>query len=383
MGRFVLDGVLEAGMSDLKGVEALRGLAAIGIATYSWLWAIGVTTTPPAANLYLLYDLYFVISGFVISQIYRARLTSVREASRFVLLRFARVYPLHVAVLLVLLAFQTAGGSGYAIGSLAEFLANLAMLQGFGVIDPAAWNAPAWFISAEFGVSILFALLCLADIPRSASGLGALALCVLLALWLLGGRPEGLQSDGAGMLLRGFAGFMLGVLTQAVRRADWVGRWRREQSALSSTTWEVAALSAAIGFIAVSPPVTHAVAPPIFAALVFILSATGGVIRKLLDRGPAQALARISFGVFMCHWLLAGAVRNIAAAPRIASLSIDALGPAEAAALATPLYLLAVIALAVVAERWVERPTRDAMRAWIDRRNRGYAARARRRSNVV
>ena len=76
MRRFALDGVLEAGMSDLKGVEALRGLAAIGIATYSWLWAIGVTTTPPAANLYLLYDLYFVISGFVISQIYRARLTS-------------------------------------------------------------------------------------------------------------------------------------------------------------------------------------------------------------------------------------------------------------------------------------------------------------------
>jgi peptidoglycan/LPS O-acetylase OafA/YrhL len=303
-----------------------------------------------------------------------------------VLLRFARVYPLHLAALLLLLAFQTASalaGPGVEMGSLAEFLANLSMLQGFGVIEPGSWNAPAWFISVEFGVSILFALLCLVDIPRSAAGLGALTLCVFWALWLMGGRPEGLSADGAGMLLRGFAGFMLGVLTQAARASAWASRWRRDQGVVISTIWEIAVLAAAIAFIAGAPPVSHAIGPLVFAALVFIFSSTGGAIRRLLERGPAQALARISFGVFMCHWLVAGAVRDIAASPQGGLFSTGALGPAEAAALATPLYLLIVIALAIVAERWVERPTRNAMRAWIDRRNRSYAAGARRRSNVV
>ncbi len=376
-------------MSDLKGVEALRGLAAIGIATYSWLWAVGMTASPPAANLYLLYDLFFVISGFVIAQVYRARLTSGQEVARFALLRLGRVYPLHLAVLLLLLAVQTlsnSGGLNADDGTLRSFLANLAMLQGLGVVEPGVWNAPAWFISVEFALSILFALLCVADIPRSGVGLGAIALCVFWAIWMMAGRSDGLPAEDGGLLARGFASFMLGVLAQAVRRANWWVRANNELGIVGGTLRELALAAAAIAALVFAPPEWHAVAPGISAAFVLAISGGRGAISWILARAPLQALARISFGVFMCHWLLAAPMRE--AVINQSDQSLDALGRYGAtlqdlAVIATPIYLFAVILLAVVAERWVERPTRQAMRAWIDRRSRGYARAARRQSDVV
>jgi len=366
-------------MNDLKGVEALRGLTAIGIAAYSWLWATGMAVSRPVANLCLLYDLFFVLSGFVIAQVYRARLTSAREVSRFVMLRFGRVYPLHAAVLMLLLALQTAGlpaGPEGRPGTLVEFMANLAMLQGLGVIEPGSWNAPAWFISVEFALSVLFAALCLADIPRSAVGLGALLLSALWALWLLSARGGAEPGDAGGQLLRGFAGFMLGVLAQAARRTDWARRWQGDQTAFGATLWEAAALGGFAGLIALAPPSAQFAAPVLAAALVWVCATARGALRLLLGLRRAHALARISFGVFLCHWAAVGLMRGLTA-------RVDSLESAEAAAILTPLYLTLVIALAAAAERWVERPTRDAMRAWIDRRSRGHAAGARRGSNVV
>ncbi len=372
-------------MGDLKGVEALRGLAAIGIAAYSWLWVIGMTATPPAANLYLLYDLYFVISGFVLSHVYRARLTTGRESARFALLRFGRVYPLHLAALMLLLVLQTGGwpaGPDGTQASLSSFIANLAMLQGLGVVDPGAWNVPAWIISVEFALSMLFALLCLADIPRSLLGLGALMLCVFWALWMLGGRPEGLDLAGADMLLRGFAGFMLGVLAQAARRSKRTVRAVADLEVIGSSFWGAAAIGATVVVFVFAPPELHALAPLVFAGVVFVISATRGAVRWLLVLRPVQFLARISFGVLMCHWLLAVPLRDALLKSGPIELKLVNVTPMELAALATPVYLLAVILMAILAERCVERPTREAMRAWIDWRSRVYAA-ARRRSDLA
>lgn len=372
-------------MGDLKGVEALRGLAAIGIAIYSWLWAVGMTATPPAANLHLLYDLYFVISGFVLAQIYRVRLTKGGEAARFALLRFGRVYPLHLAMLLVFLALQTGGfpaGSDGSEGSLGGFIVNLAMLQGVGVVEPVAWNIPAWFISVEFALSILFALLCLADIPRSPLGLGALMLCVFWALWMLFDWPEGRGLIGSNMLLRGFAGFMLGVLAQALWRSQYCARAMNDLDVVRSSLLGFAAIGASVALILYAPPTIHALSPLLFAGVVFVISATRGAVGWLLLLGPLQSLARISFGVLMCHWLLAGPVREAAMDGVAAALSDLDATPTELAVMAAPIYLLAVIGLAIMTECWVERPTRDAMRAWIERRSRGYVA-SRRQSDVV
>ncbi len=59
-------------------------------------------------NSYLFVDFFFVLSGFVISWNYGARLDSWSGVKRFLVLRLGRVYPLHVFMLLCFIGWETA-----------------------------------------------------------------------------------------------------------------------------------------------------------------------------------------------------------------------------------------------------------------------------------
>ena len=53
---------------------------------------------------YLFVDFFFVLSGFVIAHAYGDRLKSPLEVWQFIVRRFGRVWPLHIAVLAAFIA---------------------------------------------------------------------------------------------------------------------------------------------------------------------------------------------------------------------------------------------------------------------------------------
>lgn len=106
-------------------------------------------------------DIFFCLSGFVLAHVYAQG--SRFDYRSFLVARAARLYPLHLLGLSVLLAAVVAA---FAMGRQEEaaaytplgLIANLLMLQAWGVPGAAQWNFPTWTLSAETFAYVLFPL---------------------------------------------------------------------------------------------------------------------------------------------------------------------------------------------------------------------------------
>jgi peptidoglycan/LPS O-acetylase OafA/YrhL len=173
---------------SIRAIDGLRGVAALGIVIYhgrsslayapELAWAAG-----SFEKYYLLLDLFFVVSGFAIASGYdatfAARITA-GDYSRFIWSRLARLYPLYLFVLLLLVAqeffFLWARSSGVwdpgyepfarPFANPGNFITSLFLLQAWGIHDKLVWNVPAWYVSALMGAYLAFPF-----IARAASGL--------------------------------------------------------------------------------------------------------------------------------------------------------------------------------------------------------------------
>jgi peptidoglycan/LPS O-acetylase OafA/YrhL len=108
-------------------------------------------------------DLFFVLSGFIMAYVYREKMMpfSFRETGIFLWRRFARIYPAHFTVLLlILLLYSLAVFLGTPFTeeyyTAPKFLYQLFMLNGLGIPDSAGWNHPSWTISSEFFAYLTF-----------------------------------------------------------------------------------------------------------------------------------------------------------------------------------------------------------------------------------
>src|ERR1700751_3357252 len=137
-------------VEQLASLTPLRGIAALWVVLFHFCWRFPSIHpdryTGAVYKGYLAVDLFFVLSGFVITHVYKegfARGLSARRYQNFLKARVARLYPLHLAVLLLFLAAAMAERAAtYALKgsfepiplvgerSLSAFLANLVMLQG-------------------------------------------------------------------------------------------------------------------------------------------------------------------------------------------------------------------------------------------------------------
>lgn len=139
---------------------------------------------------------FFVLSGYVLALNYSGRFNTWRdlrtEMREYSIRRFARIYPLYIGVLLVLLLVglinDTAKSSNFFIYSwLAHALAIQAWLPRLDVQQ--AWNAPGWSVSCELIFYLaLPALLIIQKMLRLRTILLAFALYALIVplvlIWL-------------------------------------------------------------------------------------------------------------------------------------------------------------------------------------------------------
>lgn len=162
------------GAVRLAPLDALRGLAALGVSLFShYVHFGGDKATYPFnqflivhwvyENSWLFVDLFFLLSGVVLTYRYLEPLgTGALDGRRFLNLRISRLYPLHVAALLVcaavewtLLARHEPTVIYQGNNDLYHFTLQLTYLHTF---FERGWsfNEPSWSVSGEVLVYLLF-----------------------------------------------------------------------------------------------------------------------------------------------------------------------------------------------------------------------------------
>lgn len=212
----------------LAGLDGLRGIAACvvafgfhakylfapgtfapgwGGAVGNWLQTMGWTAV----------DLFFVLSGYVFAHVYlrEANLGSVRGQGAFWAARIARLYPLHLAMLLVCAMLFRANPAN----SPTAFAADLVFAQALIAPVGHTFDGPTWSLSVELLCYAIFAFAA-ARGPRVLVGVSVTA--------VMGGLAGILIFDASGdlttpsVIARGLLGFFTGQLL-------WRGRVQLER----------------------------------------------------------------------------------------------------------------------------------------------------------
>ena len=201
-------------------LDALRGIAALGVVVFHMKLAFVPLTAPGG---YLAVDLFFMMSGVVLSHAYESRFRAGMGTVDFMRARLIRLYPLYLigTVLGILVTLASLFGrniGGWDLPSLIRsaflalfFLPNLS-LQPVNELFPL--NIPCWSLFFEVLVNLLFVVFWPVLASRRLIAVALLSgVLVLLAITHAGSIDQG--SNGATFavgLLRTIFGFSVGVL---------------------------------------------------------------------------------------------------------------------------------------------------------------------------
>lgn len=344
---------------------------------------------PLTRNAYLFVDFFFVLSGFVIASNYRSRLAEGFGASRFLVLRLGRIYPLHLVTLLLFIPIDAAK-DGVGPNLLQAIVTNILLLQGLG-INPQNWlNFASWSISAEFAAYVIFAVV----VSRIGPTIWPWLLPIIAGPIVLAAiSPDGMNATHDYGLVRCLYGFALGVLSFDLRERFPVLRARLTPS--GETLLETVSVLLVVGYVSVAgSSVTLQVASPaVFTLVVLVFAREAGAVSRQLTVPLMLVIGMLTYSIYMLHPLVRAVVRAIL-------MVVERLGhtdllvsyalssghePTKVVSMHGSLWLgdflqiamlLLTVLLSVVTYRFVEEPGRSWVRRLMDRRQVAAVRRA-------
>ncbi|MEU3371804.1 acyltransferase [Streptomyces sp. NPDC006660] len=359
------------GRSMIKELTAIRGIAAAWVVLFHFrapvfgLLPISQHMKRWLDSGYLGVDVFFILSGFVIAHVYTAELSTGnwRRYSRYLGARVARLYPVHLTLLLFLLA-----GDALSIAkppvrdSVGSFIGNVLMLQ---AIPPfQAWNGPAWSITYELGAYLLFPLLAFAlvRIPTARSSFACAAAVSLLGIGLMAlalSEPGARPYRTVPALLRITFEFTTGGLLHR----GW-SLLRRHRNRM----WDALALTAACCTAVCLARVPerydcHILVIPLLAFLVLACTRSAGAVSSFLGSRILQWSGRISYSLYMTHFVTLNLASLIIL--RWQHVALHAF-PVRIGVLIA--YMSFAVGSAHLVCRFIEEPARRRLRRWFDAR---------------
>jgi peptidoglycan/LPS O-acetylase OafA/YrhL len=376
-------------------LDSWRGICALLVAMMHFPASGPLSESLVIRNAYLFVDYFFVLSGFVIAHRYSTSISNGTAYFRFAIVRLGRVYPLHLAVLAVFVAFEllrltvpALRGEGvppFSDGnSVGELVNSLLLLNGVGMDVRLTWNSPSWSISAEVWTYLLFGLAVLmlgrrhwmVFIPVIATGMA------VIYAW----SPNHIDTTWHLGFVRCLYGFSLGALLYhflgpllVVRH---MGASTPRAPSFAATCVECLALGAILGFVVLAGkgPV-NILAPWVFALAICVFSYEGGALSRILNRRIFLWLGTLSYGIYMVHIFVQARMINVGSVlekvtgqPFVGSFSIaqeDFFGfGVRGAAFGTTMTLvmiMVVVATALLAHFAIEKPGIRLSKAIADR----------------
>jgi peptidoglycan/LPS O-acetylase OafA/YrhL len=197
--------------NEISALTSLRGVAALTVLIFHVI---------PGFRGYLAVDLFFLLSGFVLAHVYGETVLTYQSYLRFLQTRLARIYPVHLLMLILLLPMLDTR-SDFSSGGL---LSSLLLLQ--SPWHSICWNYASWSISAEWHSYLLFPILVMNYRTRSNT--------VLLVTLVVCAGVVGLTDSGAGsgnisntivVLLRCLPEFTSGIILYFLSERGCLPKW--------------------------------------------------------------------------------------------------------------------------------------------------------------
>ena len=362
---------MENQSNKIEALDSIRGIAALLVVLFHVpLWHPALTS-PLIRNGYLMVELFFVLSGFVIYSAYANRIASIKDLMRFQFLRLGRLYPVHFLFLLVYLLIElakylaqqkmgiaSATTQPFKENNLSAFFYQLFLVQAIGPTGYAGtFNGPAWSISVEFYTYLLFGLITLYCTRFKHV---AFVLISLVAIYLLSMN----EAHGYEYLLRCWAGFFLGCMLALFRQTkvlvlpSWVG---------------LLAFLALLVYLAYKPFRVYDTWVFLFASLLIVATVFNqkGWFKRVLNVRPLTWLGDISYSLYMSHyailWVANQVLRMVFHKTDIviAGISVPQLTLPEAV-VCYVLVLGLILLVSAGVYQWVEKPLRAQSRRWAD-----------------
>ncbi len=339
----------ELGSSERRPLTALRGIVAL------WFVLYHATTLPdsPAnlgtsaawAGLILAapfgVDLFFMLSGFVLTLNYRDGIPGLR---RFLVRRFARIYPLHaltlVALAVMVLAAPRIGvpmtGAGASLLVPSDLPYQFALLHGF-VFDRPSWNVPSWPLSA---LALCYLMFPLAQPYLVRAAVRPLLIALVIALFADIAIAAAFDEPVAGLpgIGRAVSGFVAGGIVFRLGESRSLPKGAAEFAALALVA--LAAFEAPPGWMM-----------PFGLLLIGALAQADGFLCRWLSTSVPHWLGTISYSVILCHIPAYLVLHKV--------LALLATGRGESHAITfVALYIAVTLGASELAYRLTERPAR-------------------------
>lgn len=283
----------------------------------------------PVGKGYLWVEFFFILSGFVLTYVYGTRWREFwrgRAYVEFLKARLARLYPLHLTMLFVILIMvivlrAIAARGGYVsiydepyhpINTWPTFVANLFLVQAWNIFPYLSWNGASWFVSVEFLLCLMFPLYLF--VAR-----GGIAAALLLILGGAGGltllavtSKHGLDLTFHNGIYRGMAAFAMGV-GLAVLHDRITARGGRALPTFVHSLAQAAVLAIFLAAIyetgwAHRPEDIYTVLP--MAPLIFLLSFDRGILAAALKTSLPRKLGEWSYAIYIGQTALLQLLRH-------------------------------------------------------------------------
>ncbi len=238
---------------------------------------------------------FFVLSGFVLARTYAATQWNRANLWKYLAGRFARVYPVYLLSLLIVLPFIVRAKDqpkGWLVAM------HLTLMQGWWVGHyTAGWNTPAWSLSCEMFFYLVFPLLIILmkDWGWVGTLCAGLLACAMTPAMVIGGFSDQIKPIvHLPDFLMGIAAFRaFDLLTK--RRTEAAGKWLYGMGILGS--------AAIIGYAQLLPKAVTAnmLLRPMNAVLLLGLGLGGGWIARGLSTRPMVYLGKASYGMYILH----------------------------------------------------------------------------------
>ena len=363
----------------IHNLTPLRGIAALWVLFFHYQVVIVRTLDGGFEGLfekgYLWVDFFFILSGFIMTHIYgpgfesRVNLQSYRK---FLISRFARIYPLHFFLTVFLLIpqciflFTDPENAFSGWNSLDKFFGNLLLIHSIGIYDSMSWNVPSWSISAEW-LTYLFCPLLFLCFPKNKPVLWTIIyLLSLFVLYILPSFSE--HTDNLDLHYDlGFArcvpSFIAGIILYHIYDKGWAQKqFQLDWPFLVAAIWVIAYFiwegdqAGGIDVLVV----------PAFALLTISAAHNQARVKTIFEHRFLQRLGELSYSLYLVQGLVIGLALVVFVKPELNGSPREDIDAVWAWG-GLLLFSVTCYALSVITYRFIEVPFRSKVKQWLDR----------------